>query len=120
MSIFQASNEWGEYISTVLGELINHQRSMKGESWQRGKQRQWRALDNGCLVCLVIEIKAGNFSSEIQTGVFPLHRGHADVPKGQQRDSEREKNQTGPSSVFTETSHFCDFAIISSLQALCL
>lgn len=33
---------------------------MTGESWKDGKQKQRRALDNGCLACLFIEIKAGD------------------------------------------------------------
>lgn len=39
-----------------------------------------RALDNGCLACLFIEIKGGDFSSELQTAVFPLHQRQMDTP----------------------------------------
>lgn len=85
---------------------------MTGESYKDGKQKQRRALDNGCLACLFIEIKAGDFSSELQTGVFPLHQRQPDTPGTP--DNKREKTRASPTTNSEETKKCCFFSPVSS------
>lgn len=106
-----------------LEELINHRHSeiplTKGESWLRGKQRQWRALNNGCLLRLFVGTKAGDFSCELQTGAFPVHQRQTQTPTGHSTHAE---SQSGLNNVFYSIFTFPPlfFPTIFSLHALCL